>query len=103
MNDVNSVGVSESGVGVEEDWSAWRRRLGRLEEREVYTLWRRRYGIQQSEIRDVCGVAQSDISRWELGKIRLAEGRRELLWRTLRRMMAEQAGSGEGGENRSVA
>lgn len=60
--------------------------VNELEERELFTLMRRRRGLTQEGVAAEAGVSRPRVSRWEAGTLELGEGSRERLWNALRRV-----------------
>jgi transcriptional regulator with XRE-family HTH domain len=57
--------------------------VGELEEREVFTLLRRRRGVTQADLERECGLRQSRISGWENGRVDLPREKVTELWEVL--------------------
>ena len=54
--------------------------INTLEEREVFTLFRRRHGLRQEEVAARVGMEQPQVSLWERGATRLDEDVVGSLW-----------------------
>lgn len=54
-----------------------------LEERELFTLRRRRAGVTQARLARMAGTARPMVSAWERGRMELGEDTRRRLWEAL--------------------
>lgn len=54
--------------------------VSELEEREIFTLVRRRKGLTQGDVARRAGVARPTVSRWEAGTFDLGDDARGRLW-----------------------
>lgn len=68
--------------------TARERAIGSLEERELFTLYRRRHRLTQEAVGRVAGVRQGQVSWWELGKIELEDSVVESLWTAAEELVA---------------
>lgn len=78
------------------------RALGTLEERELFTLYRRRNGIRQTWVAAYVGISQPTLSSYEQGHRRFSASRIEELWAAVESLAASGKGSGAGAEGSTL-
>lgn len=61
--------------------------LTEVEERELFTLRRRRAGVTQQRLAVMAGTARPMVSAWERGRMELGEDIRRRLWEALEASM----------------
>jgi transcriptional regulator with XRE-family HTH domain len=59
-----------------------------LEERELFTLRRRRAGVTQRDVALRAGTARPMVSAWERGRMELGADTRQKLWAALKELAA---------------
>lgn len=70
--------------------SARDRAVDSLEERELFTLYRRRHRLRQEDVGERAGISQSYVSSWECGSFDLGAERIDALWTAAESLVAER-------------